>query len=41
MSASAISKIDEEEAAVALGFLREMGEMFDQELDDYRGSEIA
>ncbi|MBW3660678.1 MAG: HypC/HybG/HupF family hydrogenase formation chaperone [Gemmatimonadetes bacterium] len=37
----AISKIDEEEAEATLGFLREMGEMFDQELDDYRSSGIA
>lgn len=37
----AISKIDEQEAEETLGFLREMGEMFEQELDEYGRSEIA
>lgn len=37
----ALSKIDEDEAAATLEFLREMGEAFEQELDDYGQSRIA
>jgi len=37
----ALSKIDEEEARSTLTFLRELGEMYDQELDDFEGSGIA
>jgi hydrogenase expression/formation protein HypC len=36
----AMSKIDEDEAAATLGFLAELGETFEQELDDLRGSRI-
>jgi len=37
----AISKIDEEEAQRTLEFLESLGNVFEEELDDLRGSEIA
>lgn len=37
----AISKIDEEEAEETLRFLRGLGEMYEQELEEFGGSEVA
>lgn len=37
----AISKIDEQEAATALAFLREMGAAFEEEIAELEGSDIA
>lgn len=34
----AMSKMDEAEAAETLGFIRQMGEMFDDEMEQLRGS---
>jgi hydrogenase expression/formation protein HypC len=36
----ALSKVDEEEAHATLGLLRQMGEAYEQELADLRGSAI-
>ena len=36
----AMSKIDEDEARATLGFLAELGEPFEQELSELRGSRI-
>jgi len=37
----AIQKIDEEEAAETYAFLKELGEEFEQEMEDLRSSDIA
>jgi hydrogenase expression/formation protein HypC len=37
----AISRIDEKEAEETYAFLRSLGEQFDEEMDDLRGSDIA
>jgi len=37
----AISKVDEEEAAEAYEFLKSLGEQFEEEMEDIRGSDIV
>ncbi len=37
----AIQKVDEEEAAETYAFLKDLGEEFEQEMEDLKGSDIA